>query len=110
LGGKALQARTLIQGKAHAQRLEGKGAVHGPGLQVQEAKMPGKMAGNRTLSRAGWAINGDNDLANFIERTERGGTHPRFFVPCLGRAEKPNLLLLPVLALAATADFRLLPA
>jgi hypothetical protein len=34
-------------------------------------------------------------------------THPRFFVSCLGRAVKPYRLLLPALAPAASAGFRL---
>ena len=109
-GGQAFQARALIQGKARAQRLEGEGAVHGPCLQVQQTKMPGQMTGDGALPRSGWAVNSDNELANWIGRAKRAGTHPRFFVPCLGRAENPNLLLLPARALAAIEGFRLLPA
>ena len=86
--GKAFQARALIQRECRAQRLQGEGAVHGARFQVQQAKMPGQMAGNGALSRACRAVNGDDDLpAGF--RGAQGAfvrTHPRFFVPCLGRA------------------------
>lgn len=34
-------------------------------------------------------------------------SHPRFFVPCLGRAVKPKRLLLPALAPAENAGLRL---
>src|ERR1039458_6195761 len=67
------------------------------------------MAGDGALSRSGRAVDGDDDLAGRRERAERGGTHPRFFVPCLGRAVKPNRLLFPALAPAASAGLRLLP-
>ena len=108
--GKSFQGRALVQRHSCPEGLEREGAVHGAGFQIQQAKVAGQMAGNGTLSRAGWPVNSDNNFANRIGRAKRRVTHPRFFVPCLGRAEKPNLLLLPVLALAATAGFRLLPA
>lgn len=72
--------------------------------------MTGQIAGNGTFTRACRPINSNHDLC----RQPRGrGTcvqaHPRFFVPCLGRAAKPKRLLALALGLAtvATAVVRL---
>jgi len=73
--------------------------------------MPGQVAGDRAFSCPGRPVNGYDDLPG-----PRCGTgtrlepvHPRFFVSRLGRAVKPNCLLLPALAPAASAGLRLSP-
>jgi hypothetical protein len=112
-GGKAFQARTLVQGECRAKRLQGEGAVHGAGLQIEKAKMPGQMAGYCALSRASRTINGDDDLPAMLKGAQGAffRTHARFFVSCLGRglgrAVKPNCLLFPAFVPAAKAGLRL---
>jgi hypothetical protein len=71
--------------------------------------MPRQMAGDGTLSRSGRAVNGDDDLPGGRTLESFLPTHPRFFVPCLGRAVKPNRLLFPAFEPAARAGLRLLP-
>ena len=74
--------------------------------------MPGQMPRNRTLSRASRAVDGNNDLAGSLNGAQRGffRTHPRFFVPCLGGAVKPNRLEFPAFVPAVSAGLRLLRA
>ena len=83
-----LQAFAVVQRQSGPQRLEGKGPVHCAGLQVQETEMTGQMPGDGTLARARWPVNRDNDLRSSTVAGEPG-THPRFLVPCFGRAVKP---------------------
>ena len=74
--------------------------------------MPRQMPRNRTLSRTSRAVDGDNDLPGRLNGAQGGffRTHPRFFVPCLGGAVKPNRLEFPALAPAVKAGLRLLRA
>jgi hypothetical protein len=93
-----------------AERLQGEGAVHGSGLKVEQAKMPGQVAGNGAFARSGWSVNCNDYSFRWFERAQRilFHAHPRFLVPCLGLAVKPNRLLLPAFAPAASIGFRLL--
>ena len=70
--------------------------------------MASQMPCDGTLSRACRSVNGDDKLGGGV-----GGskgilirTHPRFFVSRLGRAEKPNRVLLPTLVPAVNAGLR----
>lgn len=66
------------------------------------------MPGDRALPGPGRAIDGDDHLPCGLSGAQRvcKRIHPRFFVPCLGRAVKPNRLLLPAPAPAVIAGLR----
>ena len=61
-GGKIFQSLTLVQGHCEAESFQGKGAVHGSCLKIQEAEIPGQMAGNSALASSGRSVNGDNRI------------------------------------------------
>jgi hypothetical protein len=113
-GGKTFQPRAVVQRDTCSKRLEGKSSVHGAAFKVEQAKMSRKMAGDCTLARAGRAVNGDDDFAGRSNASQKAffRTHARFFFSCsdwgFGRAVKPYRLLLPALAPAVKAGFRLL--
>ena len=72
--------------------------------------MARQMAGDRALSRTRRTIDGDDHLLSGLSGTQGTftSTHPRFLVPCLGRAVKPNRFPFPAPAPAVIAGFRLL--
>ena len=86
LGGEGLESLAFVQRNSCAQGLQGEGAIHGAALDVEQAKMPGHATGNRTLARAGRAVNGYDDLAGGTNAARKVffRTHARFFVSCLG--------------------------
>ena len=69
--------------------------------------MPGQVAGNGALARAGRSVDGDDDLAAGLNGADAAffRTHPRFFVPWLGRSGKA--VALAVAGLGAGRQSRL---
>ena len=65
LGRKRKERRHIFQRNARVQRLEGEGAVHGPGFEIQQPKIAGEMAGDGALTRARRPIDSDDGPAGF---------------------------------------------
>jgi hypothetical protein len=79
-GGKSDQSRLIVRRYVGTEGLEGKGAVHGAALQVQQTKAESNLARDRAFTRACRAVDGD-------DRAALGGcgicrvhwlAHPRF--------------------------------
>ena len=58
--GEIHERRFFVEGVVVFDGLEGEGAVHGTGLEVEEAEAAGEMRGEGAFAGAGWAVDGDD--------------------------------------------------
>src|SRR5579875_1310296 len=61
--GKREQRGLFVKGEIVFNGLERKRAVHGPGLEIEEAEATGQMRGKRALARTGRSVDGDDRTA-----------------------------------------------
>ena len=62
-----MQGRLFVEGEVVFDRLEGEGAVHGAGFEVEEAEAAGEVGGEGALAGAGGPVDGDDGaLALFV--------------------------------------------
>ena len=54
----------VVEGDVPLDRFERQGAVHGAALEIYVAQLAGQASGNRALSRAGRAVNCDDEFAS----------------------------------------------
>ena len=60
MAGQVEQGRFLVEGEVVFDGFQRKGAVHGPGFEVEEAEAAGEMGGEGAFARASGAVDGDD--------------------------------------------------
>ena len=64
IAGETLQGTGVVEILVGHDGLEGKGAVHGAGFEVEQAEVLREMAGDGALAGAGGAVDGDDRAAS----------------------------------------------
>ena len=60
VGGEFEQRSLLVEGEVVLDGLEGEGAVHGSGLEIEEAEAAGEVGGEGALASASGTVDGDD--------------------------------------------------
>ena len=72
-GGEVHEGRLFVEGVVVLDGLEGEGAVHGSGFEVEEAEAAGEMGGEGAFAGAGGPVDGDDGALALLGRRLRGG-------------------------------------